>query len=423
LETNEGRNLFGEAPVFTRMSTKKILRRVSFAASLWVVAMFCLVSPARARGETITLPVAVSATGVGGVAFVSDVRVFNTSYTDALSVTAIYRFGGHQSVFQLAPREAKAFDDICVALFATPNSLGAVDFITDGQPGQLIVTSQLLSPAPQGGHVGMFVPGLPQSEAAPVSVLAGLVNGPSRTNIGVYNPSDASAAATIRLFDGPVLLGSIPVSLAPRAVTQFNDVYKMLGFASLVRTDGYATVASSSPTGSLFTYAAEADNASGDLILIVGSADVPAPAGFFPPTATPASAGPTPTPTPVPPTHTPTSVPPTPTPTPSAAIVVNMVATDFQWSINGGGSQFVMHVGQSYEVHISDGDPAGRTPHGFSGIPGLGISARSLQAGGSPVVVMFTPQANQTGTFFFACNQPSCGSGHSNMVGSLEVMP
>jgi heme/copper-type cytochrome/quinol oxidase subunit 2 len=386
-------------------------------------AVLPLVFPGRARAETITLPVAVSATGVGGVSFVSDVRVFNTSYTEALNVTAIYRFGGHQSVFQLAPREARAFDDICAALFATPNSLGAIDFITDGQPGQLVVTSQLLSPATAGGHVGMFVPGLPQSAAASVNVLTSLVNGASRTNIGVYNPSDAPANATIRLFDGQVLLGTVPVSLGPRAVSQYNDVYRMVGFESLVKTDGYATVTSASPNSPLFTYAAEADNASGDLILIVGSADVPAPAGFFPPTATPASAGATPTPTPAPATPTPTPIPPTHTPPPPAAVRVDLVATDFQWSINGGGNQFVMHVGQPYELHISDGDPAGRTPHGFSGIPGLGISAKSLQAGGSAVIVTFTPQANQTGTFFFACNQPSCGSGHSNMVGSIQVMP
>ena len=82
-----------------------------------------------------------------------------------------------------------------------------------------------------------------------------------------------------------------------------------------------------------------------------------------------------------------------------------------------------MHVGQSYELHISDGDPAGRTPHGFSGIPALGIPAKSLQAGGAAAIVTFTPTAGQTGSFFFACNQPSCGSGHSNMVGTLQVMP
>src|SRR5262245_4554270 len=218
---------------------------------------------ATASAETVTLPVAVSAVGLGGIPFVSDVRVFNTSYTDVLTVTAIYRFNGQQSSFQLAPREAKAFDDICGSLFATSNSLGAIDFIAGGIPNQLVVTSQLRSPAPEGGHVGMFVPGLAPSAAHPVSALTSLVNGDSRTNVGVYNPNPVPITATIRLFDGPVLLGTVPVSLGPHAVSQYNDIYGTVGFGSLVRVDGYATVASDDSATPLFTYAAEADNASG----------------------------------------------------------------------------------------------------------------------------------------------------------------
>jgi hypothetical protein len=374
--------------------------------------MLLLTPSFSARAETVTLPVAVSAQGRGGIPFVSDVRVFNTSYTDILTVTAIFRFGGQQSTFALGPREARAFDDICVGLFGAPGSLGAVDFITDGEAGQLRVTSQLLSPATEGGHVGMFVPGLTRSDASPVTVLTSLINGDSRTNIGVYNPNDTAVTATIRLFDGPVLLGTLPVPLGPHAVRQNNDIYGLFGFGSLVRVDGYATVESDESHLPLFTYAAEADNISGDLILVVGSADAPAPAGFFPPTptATPTSAVPTPTPTP-----TPTARP--------ATVVVNMVATQFQWTINGGGSNFVMHVGQTYELHISDGDPVGRAAHGFGGIPALGIAAQALQAGHAPIVVTFTPTAAQTGMFGFSCNQPSCGSGHSAMLATIQIMP
>jgi heme/copper-type cytochrome/quinol oxidase subunit 2 len=101
--------------------------------------------------------------------------------------------------------------------------------------------------------------------------------------------------------------------------------------------------------------------------------------------------------------------------------VVNLVATDFQWSFDGGGSNFTMHVGQTYELHISDGDPIGRAAHGFGGVPGLGISARALQPGAAPVIIRFTPGPGQTGTFLFSCDMPSCGSGHSNMIASIEV--
>lgn len=397
------------------MSTNGFPQRISWAAFLPRFLALLILPVVFACGETVTLPVAVSAVGRGGVPFVSDVRVFNTSYTDVLSVTAIFRGAGQQSVFQLAPREARAFDDICANLFAAHGALGAVDFVSDGAEGGLVVTSQLRSPAGVGGHVGMFVPGLTASSAHPVTTLTSLVNGDSRTNVGVYNPNAVAVTAKIRLFDGPVLLGTIPVSLGAHAVNQFNDVYSIVGFGTLDRADGYATVESDDGRSVLFTYAAEADNASGDLILIVGSQDVPAPSGFNPPT--PASTPPAPTATPTAPAAT-----PTPTPTAPAVTVVNLVASDFQWSFNDGGSSFVMKVGQTYEIHISDGDPAGRGDHGFGGVPALGLTARSLSPGRGPTVVTFTPAASQVGMHGFACNMPSCGSGHGNMVATFQIV-
>ena len=399
------------------MSTNAFPQRMSRIGFLFLSLALLLLPLFVASAETLTLPVAVSAVGRGGIPFVSDVRVFNTSYINALNVTAIFRFGGQQSTFQLGPREARAFDDICASLFGAPNSLGAIDFITDGAAGELAVTSQLRSPASAGGHVGMFVPGLTASSAHPITVLTSLVNGDSRTNVGVYNPNPVAVTATIRLFDGPVLLGSVPVSLGPHAVNQYNDIYSMVGFGTLVRIDGYATVESGDGQSPLFTYAAEADNISGDLILIVGTEDVPTPAGFVFPTPAASPTAPVPTATPTAPAAT-----PTPTPTVRPTTVVNLVATDFQWTFNGGGSNFAMKVGQTYELHISDGDPTGRAAHGFGGVSALGLSSQSLSPGRAPVVVLFTPTAAQVGVFGFACDMPSCGSGHSNMIGTIQVM-
>jgi plastocyanin len=269
---------------------------------LVLAALSWMTLSARSVAETVTLPVAASTTGVGGVPFVSDVRVFNTSYTDVLAVTAVYRFNGQTRVFQLAPREARAFDDIGVSLFGSPGSVGAVEFTTSGSTEDLVVSSQLRSPVAAGGFVGMFIPGLPPSSARAVTVLPGLVNGDSRTNIGVYNPNGTAVTATIRLYDGAVLLGTKPVGLGAHAGTQVSNIYNEVGFGSLVRSNGYATVESSDAGSPLFTYAAEADNKSGDLLLIVGARDSTAPPGFHAPTATttPVSGGTSPTPTPTP---------------------------------------------------------------------------------------------------------------------------
>ena len=387
-----------------------------------LLPLLLLGAAARLSGETVTLPVAASVVGAGGVPFVSDVRVFNTSYTDVLTVTAVYRFNGQTAQFSLAARESKAFDDICVSLFSSPGSLGAVEFTSAAAAGVLVVSSQLRSPVTAGGFVGMFIPGLPPSAARAVTVLTGLVNGESRTNIGVYNPNAVGVTATIRLFDGPVLLGTVPVGLGPRAVTQINNIYGVVGFGSLSRNNGYATVESSDAGSALFTYAAEADNKSGDLLLIVGAADVPAPPGFNPPTATitvpPPGATPTPTPTP---TRTPT--PPAGTQT----VTINVKA----WDFSPGGPvspAIVLNVGTTYRLvfHNADSPQTTNPQHGFSGISDLGLPGNDDITFGKAdfVIPSFKPEPFQRNTYPFTCTNNDCGGDpqqHAGMIGFLVI--
>jgi heme/copper-type cytochrome/quinol oxidase subunit 2 len=330
-------------------------------------------------------------------------------------------------VFTLQPRESRAFDDISNQLFGVPNSLGAVEFSTAATPGGIVVTSRLYSPlAPPAttGSVGMFIPGLPSSSAKAVTVLTNLLNGDFRTNIGVYNPNAVGVTATLRLFDGPVLLGALPVTLGPQTGAQVNDIYGQLKFSTLKTTNGYCTVESSAAGAPLFTYAAEADNTTQDTIFVVGTEDIPAPPGFNPPTPT-ASATPsvpTATPTPPPVAGTPT---PTPTPTAPATIVIGLSATQFQWTFTGDGasdSTFVARVGQTYQLQIRDGDRVGTTAHGFSGIPSLGLPALALTAGGAARTLTFTPNASQLGDAFFSCSESGCGTGHDNMLGIVRVV-
>jgi hypothetical protein len=406
------------------MNSKRILK--ALGNTLLAAGALLLAGAASLSAETVTLPVAASVVGAGGVPFVSDVRVFNTSYTDVLTVTAVYRFGGQQQTFQLAPREAQAFDDICVSLFAAPNSLGAIEFTSTASAGGLVVTSQLRSPLSGGGHVGMFITGLPSSGARAVTVLTSLVNGDSRTNIGVYNPNGVAVTATIRLFDGPVLLGTRAVGLAAHGVTQVNNIYGDVGFGSLVKSNGYATVESDNAAAPLFTYAAEADNRSGDLILIIGTEDSVAPTGFNPPTATPALP-PTPTPTTIPQSPTPA---PTPTPTPPSGtqtITINVKA----WDFNPGGPvspSLVLKVGTTYRLvfHNADSPQTTNPRHGFSGISDLGLPGNdNIEFDKADFVTpSFTPQAFQRNAYPFACTNNDCGGDpqqHAGMVGFLII--
>ena len=158
-------------------------------------------------------------------------------------------------------------------------------------------------------------------------------------------------------------------------MTQVNNIYVVVGFGSLVRTNGYATVESSS--GPLFTFAAEADNKSGDLILVVGAKDVAAPPGFNPPTATAVAETPTPTPTPTVPGPTATNTP-TRTPTTPATITVSLVATQFQWTFSGAdgasGSTFNAKVEKFW---VNPRQRLSGTAARLQRVPSLGLSAQS----------------------------------------------
>jgi plastocyanin len=392
-----------------------------------------LAAPGALLADTVTVTLPVAASVVGAAPFFSDVRVFNTSYTDILNVTATYRCApgsagcATQPVkpFQLAPREAKAFDNICVSLFNVPNSLGAVEFVASSD--ELVVTSRLYSPAssppwPAGtvGSVGMFIPGLESSDAHAVTVLTNLSNagsatGSFRTNIGVYNPNPVAVNATIRLYNfqgtfPPVLLGTVPLPLSPRTGTQISNIYKVVGFENLVTTSGYATVESGNAGNPLFTYAATADNTTQDPVLVVGAADVAAPAGFHPPTPTTTSgaAGSSPTPTPT-------------TASSGATRIVNVGASgnSFTDTVSGSGITSI-HVGDTIKW-VWMGGPHSTTSGGCSsgGYYGGDCSADGTWDSGTyNAGYSFSQKFTTTGTFHYFCVVHQ-----ASMIGTITVQP
>lgn len=366
--------------------------------SIFLYAMF---ASGVLLADTLTIP-AVTSLPVGSAAspFFSDVRVFNTSYTASVSVTAVYHCflggcpaGAPQVSFTLAPRESRAFDDIVLATFNAPSSGGAVEFTSSGS--DIRVTSRLYSTAPVP-TVGMFIPGLRASEAHATSVLTQIGNGAFRANIGVYNGNDVGALATIKLFNGTSLLGVQTVPLGPRSGTQINRIFDTVGQGAVTTTNAYAVVESDGAP--LFTYAAVIDNNTTDPIFVRGAEDQRGPGGVVP------------TATPPPPAAT-----PTPTPTTAATTVVNLTAEQFQWRFNGGGNTFTMHVGQAYELHMRTLD----VTHGFPGVAALGLQSAALSGSGE-IVQTVRPTAGQVGNHLFACDI-FCGVGHG-FQGSIQVV-
>jgi len=345
--------------------------------------------------DTVTLP-AVTSLPVGAAAspFFSDVRVFNTSYTSAVSVTAVYRCflgacpgAAPQVTFTLSPRESRPFDDMVSSAFSAPSTAGAVEFSSSGT--SVRVTSRLFSPVAGGGTNGMFVPGMKVSDAHAASVLTELSNGLFRTNIGVYNGNDAGVSATIKLYNGSTLLGAQTVNLGPRSGTQINRIFDAVGQAGMTTTNAFAVVAADNVNLGLFAYAAVIDNATSDSSFVAGEEDALAPA----------------------------------TPSPQT-INVNLV----NYSFTPGTNQPIqVTAGASTTLFFQ----ATEGSHGFSGISAIGLAGASNIAAatdgdpyygnaGHPAVTFTTtfvpPESARGSTFEFWCTVHP-----STMRGTLHV--
>jgi len=311
---------------------------------LFLVSLIVFSAVATLGAESLTLPAAASI--VGGAPFFSDVRAFNTSYTDSLDVEMRYRCfipspctpTTDTVTFTLAPRESRAFNDIVVSQFNTPDSAGGIEFEHSGSGEQLVVTSRLYSTAPQP-TVGMFIPGLPNSEAYPTTVLTSIRNaGPNagfRTNVGIFNREDSAVDVTFRIFDAGAQVGnSVTINVAAHAGAQVNRIFTAAGQATYATENAVIVVSASHE---IFSYAAVIDNNTTDPIFVVGAEDEPFQA------TTPT--GPTQTPTVPGPTVTPTVPGPTVTPTPpvggTRTVNVGQGGTNFVDQVSGNSTSTI----------------------------------------------------------------------------------
>ncbi len=316
------------------------MQRALFASVL-LVAFGTPLLPAADTAQRLVLTSAASVQGLAP--FYSDVRVFNTSYTDPVTVRATYRCyiptcpGSAVPVdLVLSPRESRALDDIVANTFGAVNSAGGVEFDWVGDSEQVVVTSRLYSTAPVP-TVGMFIPGLSLSEAFPDTVLTSVKNGGSalgfRTNAGVFNPGDAAVSVSMDVYDGSVVLGNPVTATVPgHSGVQINQIFRAAGVETHATGNGVIAVHASGP---VFSFAAVIDNATTDPYLVQGAEDGPKQA--FTPALTP-----------------------TPTPSPSSTHTVN---------VGQGGNRFADVTSGTATTTINVGDTvewvwSGSTNHG-----------------------------------------------------------
>jgi hypothetical protein len=234
------------------------------------------------------LSAAASLHGAGGTFFHSDVSLWNVGDT-SMDVQATYRCSLGECVaaaktFTLGPLQLLEIDDFVGDALGVPSSGGAVEFSVQGVPPGaspgLIVTSRLYTPSHPAPTVGMFVPGLAAGEATQNAVLTSLSHSAAggagfRTNVGGFNPGDASQSLRFYLYDADgFALGQVWRTLAGHSATQINDVFGEAGVQVDV-ANAYCLVRGDGPV--FYAYAAVVDNQSQDPSFVVGQPEFGVP--------------------------------------------------------------------------------------------------------------------------------------------------
>lgn len=329
---------------------------------------------------------------VGGSAnsFFTDARIFNPNDKE-ITIQAYYLPRGNidnaseaPTEIKLAPRQMRIFDNVVQTLL-TRSDVGAIRLVSadDFAASQRIYS---LSTSACGGFaptctLGQFVQGLDITSALNRGVLIGLkvVQGQYRTNVGAVNPNNTEARVTWRLYDRTNTLISVsePMVMPPFGVigpTQSNSTF-FVPTPGGDLSDFWMTFNSDKP---IFVYASVLDNATNDGTLIPAANDP----GTDPPVAQPR--------------------------------VVTVTAVDFSFSVDAPPD---IHAGETVKFRVIGSQGV----HGFALFTPVGdpvFSSPSLTPTGVEHTIKLP---NVSGDYVFFCTNTSCGTGHTEMHGTLPV--
>jgi hypothetical protein len=232
------------------------------------------------------IPVAGKVTGANGENFVSDVRIFNPSYTSRAAVLVEYFARGTVAntnatstiAVDIAPRGTAALDDIGSA--TQLNAVGTIGAVRVSSSSQLAVSSRIYDDrrARNGGTIGQFVPAVARANGLRRGVLPQLSNDSiARTNIGLFNPNIVPVDVRLELRNAAgTLLGSATLVL-PALSQQQNSIGTY--FAGVDLSNAPALALSFDASAPIAVYGSVIDGVSADQIFVSALPDPGVAAG------------------------------------------------------------------------------------------------------------------------------------------------
>jgi len=228
------------------------------------------------------IPVAGRVTNGLGQTFVTDVRVFNPSYSQSTVALVEYLTGNATAaaslVVNLAPRATAVLDDIGGS--AGLNVSGTLGALRVSSVAQLAVTSHIFADlrASGKGTLGQFIPAQPRANALRRGVLPQLsnrtvdLNSGARTNLGFFNPNTSPVTVRLELRDQTgTFLGQGQVTLGALSQQQ-NGIGAY--FPGVDLSNAANLTLSFDAAAPVFGYAAVNDNVSADSSFVAAIADV-----------------------------------------------------------------------------------------------------------------------------------------------------
>ena len=217
-----------------------------------------------------------------GQTFVTDVRVFNPSYTTASTALLEYfpaKIGPNATAvssiaIDIPARGTAVLDDVTGA--AHLNSSGTIGALRVSSATPLAVTSRVYLDKQPQGTLGQFVPAQPRSAALRRGVMPQLSNSANlsqgfRTNVGFFNPNTSDVTVRLELRDTAGALVAQNTVIIGAQSQQQNAISSYFAGANLAAANNLTL--SFDASAPIFVYSAVNDNVSGDSIFVPAQTD------------------------------------------------------------------------------------------------------------------------------------------------------